>query len=69
MGFNSGFKGLNLAYLISSYVSNQITVEVFALLGCFADLIVVPDVSGKPSSIQTRTLDGHLQSDIYQMSY
>jgi hypothetical protein len=34
-------------YLILSYVSTQITVEVFALLGCYAELIVVPDVSGQ----------------------
>ena len=27
----------------------KITVDVFALLGCCADLIVVPDVSGQPT--------------------
>jgi len=35
---------LILMYFILSYVSSQITVEVFALLGSCADLIVVPDV-------------------------
>jgi len=40
---------LNRVYFILSCVSSQITVEVFALLGCYADLIVVLDVSGQPT--------------------
>jgi hypothetical protein len=39
---------LNLVYLILNHALSQITVEIFALLGCDADFIVVPDVSGQP---------------------